>query len=144
MTRSPDIDELRKRRQLNVQQQNLLEEDAIRKSATWFRTHLHEVPAPIRSFLAAHGIDLQSAVDVEFSDLRDVGLSGFYRGLVVTADARFWRWELLLDDAHSAIESVEEWRDVTSEHRPDDHVRGTGRNYASLCLTVLRELNAGD
>lgn len=137
----PDIDALRRQRQLNVQQQNALAQDAIDRAATWFRTHISEIPLPIRALLVSRGIDLSSAVDVDFEDMGTLGLQGTYRGLVVTADAHFWRWELTLDDSRTSIECIHEWVDVTHQHLPTEHAPGIGKNYAFMCLAALARLN---
>lgn len=142
MKRTLDIEALSRKRQLNVQEQNALAQHGIHQAATWFRHHQQEVLRPIREFLTSRGIDLATAIDVDFEDLGMVGLDGLYSGLIVTEAGRFWRWELALNDARSAVESVEEWSEVTSEYPLSEHMPGTGKSFASMCLAVLAELNA--
>jgi hypothetical protein len=136
-----DIEALRRKRALNVQEQNALVQHQLLQAATWFRTHLDEIPSPIREFLASRGINLHTAIDVCYTDMTSLGLDGIYSGLIITSDGRFWRWELALDENRSAIEAVEKWCDVTSKYPVSEHVRGTGKSYAFMCLTVLRQLN---
>lgn len=142
MKQRMEINVPHKKRQLNVQEQNAFAQQAIQRSAVWFRTHLSEVPWPIREFLVAHEIDLASDVDVDFEDMSSLGLEGVYRGLVVKADAQFWRWELSLDESRTSIESIGAWDDVTGQHVPNEHAPGIGKNFAFLCLEVLAKLNA--
>jgi hypothetical protein len=142
MKRTLDIEALRKKRQLNVQEQNALALHRVYQTASWFRANLSEVPLPIVEFLTSGGIDLTTAVDVDFEDMTMLGLDGMYRGLIVTAEGHFWRWELALNNARSAIDSVEEWRDVTTEYPVSEHLPGTGVSYGFMCLAVLAKLNA--
>ena len=142
MKKSLDIEKLRRKRQLNVAEQNAVTRQGLFDAATWFRTNTNEVPTPVLSFLKAQGLDLSQAIDVDFEDMASVGLGGFYSGLMVTQDHHFWRWEVELDETRSNVVSVEEWCDVTCEYPISEHLPGTGMSFGSMCIDVLRELNA--
>jgi hypothetical protein len=137
-----DIDELRHKRQLNVAEQNALTRRRLLEAAMWFRANIDKVPAPVLSFLSSQRVDLSEAIDVDFEDMSVLGLSGLYRGLLITPSGSFWRREVELNDARSELASVEEWRDVTSEHPISEHLPDVGKSFGFLCLDVLREINA--
>ena len=142
MKKPSDIDKLRRKRQLNVTEQNALARQCILEAAMWLRANIDKVPTPVISFLRSKGVDLSEAIDVDFEDMSAMGLDGFFSGLVVTPSWSFWRWEVELNDERSELASVEEWRDVTSEYPISEHLPGVGKSFGFLCLDVLREVNA--
>lgn len=141
MVQPSHIENLLKRRQLNVAEQNAVSEYKLLQAATWFRAHTHEIPSPIRAFLEARSIDLATAIDFEYEDLSAVGLIDHYSGLIVTVDRRFWRWELQLNEAKSAVVSIEEWREITDEQMLSAHMPGTGKSQGLMCLSIVAQLN---
>jgi len=142
MKKPPLIENLLKRRQLNVAEQNAVSQHKLLQAATWFRTHGDEIPSPIRAFLEGRSIDLATAIDFEYEDLSTVGLTGHYSGLIVTVDRRFWRWELQLNEAKSSIVSIEEWREVTDKQMLSAHMPGTGKSRGLMCLAIVAQLNS--
>lgn len=142
MKKPIDVGSLLKKRQLNVAEQNAVAEYKLLQAATWFRTHQHEIPQPIRVFWESHSIDLRKAIDFEYEDLSAIGLDGHYGGLLVTSDKCFWRWEIVLDETREKIVAIEEWHDVTGEQVLSARMPGTGKGRGSMCLEILAQLNA--
>jgi len=126
---------------LNVAQQNAITRERLFNAAAWFRQHAHEVPAAVLAYLRAKGIDLREAIEVDFEDLAALGMPDCYRGLVVTPQARFLRWELELDAAGVSVPASEVWRDCSPEYPISAHLPGTGRSFGFLCMEVLEELS---
>lgn len=125
-------------RQLNVQQQNLVTEDGIRRSAVYWR--MHQLPVALLAVASARGVDCNSAIVLRL----EVDFPGMPRlfGVLVTAEGRFVEFEIETDKGHSRVEAVEVWRDSTDEQDFGLHNRGTGVGAGALALKVLRELNA--
>lgn len=63
-------------------------------------------------------------------------------GLLLTQDERFLYFEIDTDEAHLVTETIQCWKDVTSEQNFNLHNPGTGAGRGALTIKVLRELNA--
>ena len=125
-------------RQLNVQQQNLIAEQGIRREAEYWRTHA--IPEPLRVYAASHGVQWDRSIII-FLEIDFPGMPQLF-GLLLTQDEKFIRFEISTDEKHTSMESVDRWDDVNQEQNLGQHNRGTGFGKGALALKVLRDLNS--
>ena len=133
----PTIDELRRRKSLNVSQQVEIARDDIRREATaWRRNPLR--PCVI-SVLTSRGIDTETGIFVSVSD-RDYGLD-FTCGTFITVEERFIDFDIELSPDGEAVVEVAVFNDVTEQQDICGRKPGIGATRAFLALEVLNELN---
>lgn len=127
-------------KQRNVQQQNLVVEEAIRRSANYWRTK--QLPPALVAVAADRGVDCATSI---FLDL-DIDYPGMpsLSGLLLTDAGRFIEFEIDTDASHTKVESVDLWDDVTDQQNLSSHNRGTGVGRGALAIKVLHELNSDD
>ena len=130
-----DIEALQKKRQKNVQEQNAIERDRIRRVALWWRGNA--LPKPIEELAAQQGINRETAVLVEGGD-HSTHWPHTYEGTFLTRSGEFWRYEIELDGEEKKIVEIEQWAQVPME--VNAHKRGTGKSFGHLCHEVLDEL----
>lgn len=125
-------------KQKNVQQQNLVVEESIRRSANYWRTK--PLPPALVVVATDRGVDYATCI---FLDL-DVDYPGMpsLSGLLLTTAGRFIEFEIDTDASHTKIESVDLWDDVTDRQNLSAHNRGTGVGRGALAMKVLHELNS--
>ncbi|MFJ4392605.1 hypothetical protein [Pseudomonas soli] len=133
---SPNIQRLLRKRQLNVQEQNLLTAHRIRESARPWLTR--EVPPALLRVAEDHGIDWARSLllDLEFDFPGMPSLTGS----LLTDTERFIDFEIETDSSYCHLLSVECWEDVTAQHDHGLRNRGTGKGYATIALETRREL----
>lgn len=98
------------------------------------------VSVGIRDFLAKQGIDINSSVIVQASEGYILGFPFGLGGIIVTADRRFFRFELELNAALTDVVLVHEFVDVTAQQNVSLRNTGTGKGFGALALAVLRSL----
>lgn len=125
-------------RQLSVQQQNLVTEERIRRSALYWRNHL--LPKALVEAGSMRGVDFGSAILLKL-EIDFPGMPSLF-GALVTAEGRFIEFEIETDGSHSQVQSVEAWRDSTAEQNFGLHNPGIGVGAGALALKVLRDINA--
>jgi len=125
-------------RQKNVQQQNLVIEEAIRCSANYWRTK--PLPQALVAVATERGVDCGTSIFLEL----DVDYPGMpsLSGVLLTIAGRFIEFEIDTDAFHVKVESVDLWDDVTDRQNLNLHNRGTGVGRGALAMRVLRELNS--
>lgn len=125
-------------RQLNVQQQNALVEDSIRREAKHWRQN--PIPEALKVSGLERGVQWERSIVIDL----DIDFPGMPRlfGLLLTQDERFIDFAIDSDAAHKVVESVETWRDVTEAQNTDLRNRGIGAGRGAIALEVLRTLNS--
>lgn len=126
--------------QRNVQQQNELTFDNMLARARLFRAL--GVPVGARNFLTTQGIDVDTSVIVQASESYMLGFPFGLGGMLLTADYRFFTFELELNAALTDVVFVHEFIDVTSQQNMFMTSKGTGKGFGALAVTVLRAVNA--
>lgn len=125
-------------RQLSVQQQNSTTEECIRRSALYWRGR--QLPLALIEVASMRGVDCKSAIllklEIDFPSMPNLF------GTLVTAEGKFFDFEIETDKTHSKAERVEAWSDSTGEQDFGLHNPGTGVGAGALALKVLREVNA--
>lgn len=125
--------------QRNVQQQNELTFDRMLARAQIFRAH--GVPIGVRNFLRRRGVDIDSSVIVQASEGYILGFEFGLGGILLTADYRFFTFELELNPAITDVLFVHEFIDVTSRQDMSMTNRGTGKGFGALAVAVLHAVN---
>lgn len=126
--------------QRNVQQQNELTFDHMLARAQLFRAN--GVPIGARNFLATKGIDIDTSVIVQASEGWILGFAFGLGGMLLTADHRFFSFELELNAALTDVVFVHEFADVTAQQNMAITNRGTGKGYGALAVAVLRVVDS--
>jgi len=126
--------------QRNVQQQNELTFDNMLARAQFFRAR--GVPIGARNFLTTQGIDVDTSIIVQAAEGYILGFPFGLGGMLLTADYRFFTFELELNAALTDVVFVHEFTDVTSQQNMSTKNKGTGKGFGALALTVLRAVNA--
>ena len=129
---------MRPSRQLNVQQQNTIVEEGIRREATYWR--LNGVPEALKVVGLERGVNWSHSIVVDL-DIDFPGMPSLF-GFLLTQDEKFVYFEVDTDESHELLERVGCWDDVSEEQNTKNHNRGIGAGRGALALKVLRELNA--
>lgn len=124
-------------RQLNVQQQNALVEDSIRREAMHWRQN--PLPEALKVSGLERGIQWERSIIIDL----DIDFPGEPRliGLLLTQDERFIDFEIDTDAAHEVVASVEVWEDVTTAQNTNRRNRGIGAGRGAIAIKVLQSLN---
>lgn len=133
-----DIEALRRKKQLNVQQQNALTKHRIREIAERFRNDPESLPW-LSMVLANNGLSSLEGILVELSVIPSQG-EDVASGRWLTESERFFEFEILLSSQGHALQETSVWREATSEINQSAHNRGTGRSFGCLALEVLHAL----
>ncbi|WP_300433025.1 hypothetical protein [uncultured Thalassolituus sp.] len=132
-----DIEYLKKKRQLNVQEQNALEKHRIYQEASYWRKN--GIPKGLTIALEEKGVDTAKSILLQYEqDFPGVSTD---EGIILTPDARFYEFEMDLDENRSKVIELYLWDDVTSKVEINEHKPGTGSTWGFLALEVLHELN---
>lgn len=132
-----NIDELRRKKQLNVQQQNTLARDSIARFAKGFRRG-DEATAWVCDVLRQQSLDPALGVLAHASAIPCGGDEESAHALWVTPDGRVFRFEATLKRGLHLLVSVDEVKDVTAELGARLQ-RGRGKSLGLLALEVLGE-----
>lgn len=125
--------------QRNVQQQNDLAFHEMLAAAEHFRAR--GIPTGARDFLTRQGIDLDTSVIVGASEGFILGFAFGLGGILLTADRRFFSFELELNAALTDVVFVHEFADVTAQQNVSSNNKGTGMGFGALAIAVLQALN---
>lgn len=127
--------------QRSVQQQNKLSFEALLASAKHFRAH--GTPIGVRRFFAAQGIDIDKSGIIRASSESDMlGFHFGFEGMLVTADEKFFLFELELNCALTEVIATHEFTDVTREQNMSEKNKGIGKGQGAMAVAVLKALNA--
>jgi hypothetical protein len=126
-----------RQRQHNVQEQNALDEQAVLKTAEFWRQT--PLPLALQSCGEERGVVWSKSIVLKL----DIDFPGMPRlfGQLLSQHERFIAFEIDTDQSHSVIESVDAWTDVTADQYVSLHNPGTGIGRGAIALKVLRALN---
>lgn len=132
-----DIEELKKKRQLNVKEQNALEKHRIYQEASYWRDN--GIPIGLKSALEKKGIDTEKSIYLQYE--QDFPGCSTDEGIVLTPEHRFFEFEMDLNAKRTEVIDFHLWEDITLNIEINKHKPGTGATWGSLALEVLSELN---
>jgi hypothetical protein len=131
------IEQLKKRRQLNVQEQNVLLKHSIAQEARYWRSQ--NIPAALTTFLQSKNIEIESSIFMDY-DRHALGCSTD-EGCILTKDGTFFKFDIDLSDDDTEIICINTWENITESIELSAHKKGTGATRGFLALEVLHELN---
>jgi len=135
-----DIDKLKSKRQLNVQEQIALTQHNIEQCAIFFRKN-KDLPQVLLDYFVTQDINLDQDILVSYDRMYYGGEVAGYQGLWLTCNHHFIRYLIFLDEEDSVIEEIDEWKDITDEIEVSAHARGRGSTYGQLCVNALNKIN---
>ena len=134
---SMDIEKLKNKRQLNVQEQNALVKHGIASEAKFWRKH--GVPTPLRKALEVKGIDIETSIFLDYE--QDFPGLSTDEGTILTQDKEFFRFEIDLNKDRTKLIDFYLWENITTTVEVKKNKTGTGSTSGYLSLKVLSELN---
>jgi hypothetical protein len=132
-----DIDQLKRKRQKNVQEQIILERHKIYQEAVYWRDK--GVADPVRVFLEDKGINPETSIFIGY-ELYFPGMSSDF-GIVLTEEHEFIEFELDLNKDRTRLMTVDWWQKITEEVEITNHKPGIGSTKWYIAIEVLDELN---
>ena len=140
MTEDFNIESLKKKKQKNVQEQNILDQHIICECTLNYR-NTDPLPRALNDLFEALGINLQRDILLWHDRMPCGATTTPYRGSWLTQDHRFIEYEVFLDSNDESVTSIEEWKDITDSVEISSHRQGTGKTHGLLCIEVLTEIN---
>ena len=132
-----DIDKLKNKRQLNVQEQNVLEKNKIYNEALYWRKN--GIPAALKNALEGKEINTTKSVFLEYE--QDYPGISTDEGIVLTPEGEFFKFEMDLNKDRTKVIEFYSWKNITKNIEVNGHKAGTGATWGYLSLEVLAELN---
>lgn len=132
-----DIEKLKKKRQLNVQEKNILEKHRIFTEASYWREN--GVPVALKAAIEQKGVNVDNSIFLQYEqDFPGVSTD---EGTILTPDGEFFEFEMDLNDSRTKLVEFYVWENITSNVEINEHKPGTGSTWGFLALQVLSELN---
>jgi len=132
-----DIEKLSKKRQLNVQEQNILTKHRILKEASFWRNN--GIPKALSSIFREHGINTSKCILIDYE--QDFPGISTDEGSVLTEDGKFYEFEADLNLERDETIELYRFEEITDTIEINKHKLGTGATEGFLALEVLGELN---
>ena len=132
-----DIDQLKKKRQLNVQEQNALLKDKLLNEAGHWRKN--GIPPGLESILLAKWIDPNSSILLEYE--QNFPGCSTDEGIILTKENRFFEFDIDLTSERENVIEVYRFEEITEDYEISEHRPGTGATWGYLAIQVLSELN---
>ena len=132
-----NINKLKAQRRLNVQEQNILKKDQILNEAKYWR--INGIPYPLEQLFLAKGIHIDTSILLNYGQ-DSLGVSTD-EGMVLTADAFFYKFDADLNPNRTALIELYSFVDVSDKFEINKHKKGIGKTYGYLAMEVLKELN---
>ncbi|MEM7761610.1 MAG: hypothetical protein AAF298_26300 [Cyanobacteria bacterium P01_A01_bin.40] len=132
-----DIEKLKKKRQLNVQEQNTLERHRIFIEASYWREN--RIPIALEAALKNKGIDTKRSIYLEYE--QNFPRISTDEGIVLTPEGNFYKFEMDLNISRTEVVEFYVWENITPKVEINEHKPGTGVTWGFLALDVLAELN---
>jgi len=132
-----DIEKLKKKRQLNVQEQNALLKHSIQQEAFYWRQK--GIPEGLKKHLSDKGINFNECILLDYE--QDFPGCSTDFGMVLTNKKQFFEFDLDLSSDRQKILKLYEWKDVTDKVEVNGHKPGTGASWGYLAIEILDELN---
>ena len=133
-----DIEALKKKRQLNVQEQNALEKHYIMAAAKYWRKN--PIPTAIINLCKSKGIDIDKSLLLRYS--QDFPGCSTDFGVILTPEGKFIEFDMDLSNDREKIIEIYEWKDITNKTEIMKSKPGTGSTWGYLALQVQTELNS--
>ena len=132
-----DIEKLKNKRQLNVQEQNALDKHRILSEATYWRKN--GIPTPLRIALEKKGIEVEKSIFLNYEqDFPGISTDD---GTVLTPNKEFFEFEMDLNKDRTQLIEFYRWENITSNVEVQKNKAGIGSTSGFLSLEVLSELN---
>lgn len=132
-----DIEKLKRKRQLNVQEQNALLKHSIVKEAIYWREN--GIPVGLQIAFAGKGINTENCILLNYAqDFPGVSTD---EGMALTPDGEFYEFEMDLNKTRTEIIDFHHWENVTSNIEINERKAGTGATWGFLALQAIAELN---
>lgn len=132
-----DIERLKKKKQLNVQEQNAMLKDKLLNEARHWREN--GIPTGLESVLESKGIDCRTSIFLEYE--QDFPGCSTDEGIVLTVDSHFFEFDIDLSSGRESLVEVYRFEDITEDYEISEHRPGTGATWGFLAIQVLSELN---
>lgn len=131
-----DIERLRNKRHLNVQEQVLLRKHSVLKGAKYWRENESAVPDEIKKILIEKKIDINKSIFIDYSR----NSPGCYTddGIILDQNKRFFEFQI--DVVENQIQDII-WDDITKNLDLSHKKAGSGPTRFYLALEVQEELN---
>jgi len=132
-----DIEKLKKKKQLNVQEQNALEEHRIFSEASYWREKV--LPNGLIKVLVDKNINKDRCIFLNYKQ----NFPGYFtdEGIIVTEDKRFIKFQMDLTDDRETLKELYLWNDITNRIEVNSSARGIGATWGYLALKTLCKLN---
>ena len=137
-----DTDRLRKKRQLNVQEQNFLTRQQMVEFALAY-SRREPTLVWVESALRLNGIDPCRGVLVKATSVPCGGGEESARAEWIAEDRQFYSIEATIRMGTHELISVDECRNVTTSIAVTAHQPGVGKSAGYLALEVLEQIRSG-
>lgn len=137
-----DIDKLKKKRQLNVQEQNALGRNDMKQCALAYR-QANKFRIWVRFALQSGGLNPDDGVLLFSTTVPCGGNKEYVRAYWLTSDKRFYEIEATTVLGSLMFVSLDSLEDVTDRTTIDPHLRGKGKSFGCLAIEVLEDLSGG-
>lgn len=132
------LEELKLKRQLNVNEQILLKKHYIQEKAKFWREK--ELPEPIKSLLEEYSINSDTCIVLQYD--QDLIWGSTDEGLLLTEEGRFYEFDADLTKDKSKLIELYSFIEVTAQYSIKDKVKGCGKTEGFIAMEVLKELNS--
>lgn len=132
-----DIEKLKKKRQLNVEEQNAVMKHGILREALYWRNN--GIPLGLRTALESKGINTEKSIYLNYDqDFPGVSTD---EGTVITPNGEFYKFKVDLGNSRSELVEFYSWENITVNTEIQEHRAGTGATWGFMALQVLAKLN---
>ena len=130
-----NIEELRRIRNKNVQQQNELKYLEMKQEAYSFQNKPEAFPWLIE-LLAKHTLSKENGLLISCSSVPEQG-GNQWMGTWLTTSKHFYEFNIMADYSIGVLIEVDSWEEV--HPLVSEHCKGTGKSFGYLALTLLAE-----
>lgn len=134
-----NIEQLRNKRQLTVQEQNLLKKHSILRTALSFRANKEPW---VNSVLQLKQLNPQQGILVECSSVICGEQVEFASAIWLSVNQVFYSMEAIITASPYELIELECFADITTKISISSHEKGIGKSFGALALEVLVELEA--
>lgn len=135
-----NIDNLKSKRRLNVQEQIALKKDKILTQARYWRTN--GIPSPLKLIFKEKGIDVEKSIILEYQQYFP-GI-GTDIGILLTPEGEFFEFDVDLNSSKTELIELYSLTNVSEQFEIAEHKKGIGKTDGFLAMEVLNELNKNE
>ena len=132
-----NIDKLKSKRRLNVQEQIAVKKDKIQSVAKYWRTN--GISNPLAQVFKEKGIDIDKSIILDYE--QDFPGNSSDEGIVLTPEGTFFEFDADLNSDRTELIELYSLIDVSDRFEIEEHKKGIGKTYGFLAMEVLKELN---